>query len=96
MYPEELRTLLVVYECGSLDCRRYYSPGSGYFCALPQMMDASTEIDPSNRGRKACPEKGEEHRFMAIVGRKSPKAGDTYPFCFYCYDCKREFPMVSE
>jgi len=96
MYPEELRTLLVTYKCGSLDCQRYYTPGSGYFYTLPREMDVSTEIDSKKRSMKACPEKREEHSFMAIVGRRSPKDGDTYPWCLYCYDCKREFAMVPE
>jgi hypothetical protein len=96
MYPEELRTLAVAYQCGSLDCRRYYTPGSGYFYTLPCEMTVSTEIDSKNRSMRACPERFEEHSYLAIAARKSPKEGDTYPWCFYCYECKKEFPLLQD
>jgi len=96
MYPEELLTHSVVYECRSLNCRRYFSPGGGYFCALPQVLAASTEVDSKEQSALVCPEKGEEHSFMAVVSRRVPNEGDTHPWCFYCYDCKREFSMTPE
>jgi hypothetical protein len=96
MYPEELQTLAIAYQCGSRDCRRYYTLDSGYFYTMPHVMDASTEIDSKNRGMKTCPVGLEGHSYLAIVARESPKEGDTYPWCFYCYECNKEFPLSQK
>jgi hypothetical protein len=95
MYPEELGTLAVAYQCDSPDCRRHYTLDSGYFYTLPHVMGASTESDSKNRGMKTCPAV-EGHSYLAIVAREAPKEGDTHPWCFYCYECKKEFPLPQE
>jgi hypothetical protein len=43
-------------------------------------------IDPTDRCRKECPEKGQAHSYMAITDRESGSV------CYwYCFDCSRDY-----
>jgi ribosomal protein L37AE/L43A len=84
MVSERVSTGTIVYECR--DCNRSFIPTGGYYNAV------GDALDPHNRGSKKCPVNPEEHTFMAVVARE----GDSYPWCWYCYDCKAEHQLMVE
>jgi hypothetical protein len=73
-----------VYVCGVQDCRRHYGRRLGYFYPLKPPL----HIDPIDRCLKDCPEKGQEHSYMAITYRKDGSG-------WYCFDCRRDYGAHS-
>jgi hypothetical protein len=67
MFSEELLSHSLVYGCRSVNCRRYFSPDSGYFCALPQVMETSTEIASKEQSALLCPEEAKNTLYGSLV-----------------------------
>ena len=81
MWPEKLSfPVSAIYGCAVQDCRRYYGPRLGYFYLFPQTPEATSHIDAANRCMKVCPQKAQEHAYMAITRRVES-------YGWYCYNC---------
>jgi hypothetical protein len=85
MWPEHSPfAVSPVYCCGDLGCRRHYGPNFGYFYPA---LNAPPYIDPADRFREPCPEKGELH-FMALTLSNSGSE-------WYCFDCHKMFTLPN-
>jgi hypothetical protein len=70
-----------VYCCGNLSCRRHFGFRFGYFNVA---SNPPLNIDPAGRNGASCPEKREEHLYMALVRRG-------HGISRYCFDCQKHF-----
>jgi len=93
-FPVSLMPMDDFVMCWVSDCGRCYNKSLGYF-HLRTTRPVPERIDEDTRSMALCPNENCPKCSSMAITRSDDASGDEDKTCWYCFECKTEFPPTN-